>query len=96
MAETGWLPTPNADVAPLVATPPTSVTAVPKLDPSTRNCTVPVGVPLDEVTVAVKVIDWPKAEGFAEEASAVAVPPEETFWPPARPPELLLKPPVAL
>ena len=35
--------------------------------------TVPVGVPVaDDVTVAVKVTAWPKAEGFSEEINVVA------------------------
>ncbi len=33
--------------------------------------TVPVGVGPDPVTVAVKVTDWPKTEGLAEEATVV-------------------------
>ena len=37
--------------------------------------TVPVGVPPEEVIVAVKVTDDPDADGFAEELSAVLVEP---------------------
>lgn len=49
-------------VAPLVALPlPFRPTAVPKFVPSTLNCTLPVGVPVDpldeSVTVAVNVTD---------------------------------------
>jgi hypothetical protein len=35
--------------------------------------TAPVGVPPGPVTVAVKVTDWPKVEGFGEADSAVAL-----------------------
>jgi hypothetical protein len=37
------------------------------------NVTVPVGVPLPDVTVAVKVTDCPAFEGFSEDASDVEV-----------------------
>ena len=43
------------------------------------NVTVPVGVPVPgatTLTVAVKVTDWPKTDGFTLEASAVVV----VFW----------------
>jgi hypothetical protein len=54
-----------------VAEPDTSVTGVPKLVPSIANCTVPVGeLP---VTVAVKLTDWPYADGFELEVTAVVV-----------------------
>src|ERR1043165_10274794 len=46
-----------------------------KMAPS-LNVTVPVGVPEPgetAVTVAVKVTDWPKTEGFCEEAKATAL-----------------------
>jgi hypothetical protein len=36
---------------------------------------VPVGVPPDEVIVAVKVTDDPDADGFADELNAVLVAP---------------------
>jgi hypothetical protein len=35
--------------------------------------TVPVGVPLALVTVAVKVTDWPKTLGFTDEVTTVVV-----------------------
>jgi hypothetical protein len=39
-----------------------------------RNVTVPVGVPVPGgVTVAVKVTDWPKTDGLADDVSVVAV-----------------------
>jgi hypothetical protein len=54
------------------ATPFTSVglprTAVPFL-----KVTFPFGVPPADVTVALKVTDWPKVEGFRLDESAVAV-----------------------
>jgi hypothetical protein len=40
------------------------------------NVTVPVGVPEPgevTVTIAVKVTDWPKTDGFTEELTAVVV-----------------------
>ena len=42
------------------------------VDPS-LNVTVPVGVPEVAVTVAVKVTDCPKADGFTDEVRAVVV-----------------------
>jgi len=53
-----------------------SGTGVPKLTPSTTNCTVPVGGAAEPellVTVAVKVTDWPVTEGFADDVTAVEV-----------------------
>jgi hypothetical protein len=44
--------------------------------PPSLKMTVPVGVPVlgdVAVTVAVKVTDWPKTEGLADEAIAVVV-----------------------
>ena len=55
-----------------VATPPLSV-PVPSVVAPLRNVTVPVGLSLFEMTVAVKVMDWPKADGLTEEASVVEV-----------------------
>src|SRR6266487_916316 len=75
MAVMMWLPAERVEVPALVALPPDKVT-VPKLLPSILNCTVPVGVPepgATAVTVAVKVIDWPKQDGFAELVTAVVV-----------------------
>jgi hypothetical protein len=37
------------------------------------NVMVPEGTPADEVTVAVKVTDCPKVEGFGADVTAVAV-----------------------
>jgi len=53
-----------------------TVTAVPKFEPSTTNCTVPVGTVLPDTgaTVAVKVTDCPTVEGFTDEVSVTVVP----------------------
>jgi hypothetical protein len=42
--------------------------------------TVPVGVPLGALTVAVKVTGWPYADGFSEEVSAALVLAWFTVW----------------
>jgi hypothetical protein len=65
------VPVARAEVA-QVATPDDIACAVQPVigvAPS-RNCTVPVGVPLAPDTVAVKVTDWPLVDGFAEEVRA--------------------------
>ncbi len=55
-----WAPALMAVVGREVAEPlPFSATGAPKLVPSILNCTVPVGVPDPEVTVAVNVTLWP-------------------------------------
>ena len=62
---------------PLVKVPVPSV-LVPFL-----KVTVPLGVPAPGetgLTVAVKVTDWPKTEGLAEEVKAVAVEAMLTTW----------------
>jgi len=65
------LPTANAVVA-KVAIPPVIV-PVPIVVPPLANVTVPVGAAPADVTVAVKVTDWPEVDGFTEEANAVVV-----------------------
>jgi hypothetical protein len=58
-----------------VAVPPDSV-PVPIVAPLSLNVTVPVGVPAPgetAATVAVKVTDWPKVEGFCDELIVVVV-----------------------
>jgi hypothetical protein len=56
-----------------VAVPPESV-PLPIWVPLSLNATVPVGVPEGiPSTCAVKVTDWPKTLGLAEETSVVAV-----------------------
>jgi hypothetical protein len=51
---------------------PVPITVVPSL-----NVTVPVGVPVPEVTetVAVNVTDWPEHDGLADEVTTVEVVP---------------------
>jgi len=59
-----------------VAVPPLSV-PVPNVVTPSLNVTVPVGVlepGAAAVTVAVKVTDWPKTEGFCELLTAVVLP----------------------
>src|SRR3989442_712807 len=76
-----WLPTDKAEVA-SVADPalrgPVSRVVVPSL-----NVTVPEGVPapgLFAVTVVVKVTNWPKSDGLADETTAVVVAYLLTVW----------------
>jgi hypothetical protein len=65
-----WLPRLSALVE-NVAVPAASV-PVPSVVLPSLKVTVPVGDdPPDPLTVAVKVMDWPKALGLAEELSAV-------------------------
>src|SRR5262249_45154387 len=88
-------------VAPLVAIAAApdhgSGTAAPNDTPSTKNWTVPVGVavlmpaPAVLATVAVKVTDCPKIEGFTEEVTFVDVGAGLTVW--FSVPELPLKAP---
>jgi hypothetical protein len=44
------------------------------------NVTVPVGVGPAELTVTVKVTDWPYVEGFSPELTVVAVVFLFTLW----------------
>ena len=46
---------------------------VPSLVEPSLNVTVSVGVPPLDVTVAVKVTDWPDFDGFREEVTEVEV-----------------------
>ena len=58
-----------------VAEPEDSVTEPSEVEPS-KNSTVPFAVPAPgepAATVAVKVTDSPKTEGFTEDANAVVV-----------------------
>jgi hypothetical protein len=56
-----------------VATPPASV-AVPRFEvPFMTNLTLPVGVPDEDETVAVKVTGCPAVEGFGEDVRPTAV-----------------------
>ena len=53
---------------------------VPRVVAPSVNVTGPVGVPMDDVTIAVKVTADPKADGFRLELSAVAVGATFTVW----------------
>ena len=68
-----WLPTASVEVekaaCPLVLTATAEARTV---EPSAK-VTEPDGVPLIEVTVAVKVTDWPEFDGFGVEATVVDV-----------------------
>ena len=55
-----------------VATPPDNV-PVPRVVAPSRNVTVPVGVPPDPVTVAVKVTDCPETVGLTLDYTTVVV-----------------------
>ena len=61
-----------------VAEPELNVTAEPMALPLSKNWIVPVAVEL--LTVAVKVTDWPKTEGFAEDVKVVVVFALFTTW----------------
>jgi hypothetical protein len=54
-------------LAGLTATPPDNATPEARVTPSTTNFTVPVGVPAPEETVAVKLTESPKLDGFSDE-----------------------------
>jgi len=92
-----WLPT--ASVAVLneaVVTPAVvvTVTGLPVLLPSIWNWTVPVGVPLGTLIVAVNVTLWPNAAALAEERTVVVlavVPLVLTTCPPDKVPLLVAK-----
>jgi hypothetical protein len=53
----------------LVAVAPDKLTREPKFTPSMTNCTVPVGVPAADETVAVKYSEPPKVDGLSDEAT---------------------------
>jgi hypothetical protein len=55
-----------------LASPPASA-AVPRFALPLLNVTMPVGVPDEEETVAVKLTDCPTVEGFSDEVSAMGV-----------------------
>ena len=55
-----------------IAMPPLTVPE-PIWFPPSMKVIVPVGIPVAQETVAVKVTDWPNAEGFIEEFDAVEV-----------------------
>ena len=93
------MPAASDETAALLAVPPESVAAAPKLTPFVLNCTVPLGVPAPgatAVTVAVKVTACPTNEGFVEELTAVELLALFTVWPPESVPVLALKLPSPL
>src|SRR2546429_683543 len=66
VAVTGWSPTPRVEVTSETAAWLARVTGLPNADPSTKNCTVPVGVPAPGATgatLAVKLTGRPHDEG---------------------------------
>ena len=70
-----WLPIASPDVV-NVAIPEPFKVPVPRVVEPSRNVTVPVGTPdpgASEVIVAVKVTDWPKTDGLADEATTEVV-----------------------
>jgi hypothetical protein len=69
------VPTLNVDVASVAVVTPAVVLSVPvpMLTPLSLNVTVPVGVPDAADTIAVKVTDWLKVDGFRELARVVVV-----------------------
>ena len=73
------MPADKLDVLKLVWPAPFS-TPMPMLVPPSLNVTVPLGVPLPLVTVAVKVTAWASPEGFREEDSVVEVATPFTVW----------------
>ena len=87
-----WLPTARVEEV-NVALPAVTVTALASVVVPSVNLTVPVGVPLDEVIVAVSVTDDPDVDGFAEEVTVVVVDPPVTTCDSAVL-ALLVKPPV--
>jgi hypothetical protein len=72
-AVTECVPTANPVAGGLTATPLTKAVGAPRFDPSTWNCTDPVGVPPALVTVAVYVTACPNTAGFTDATTAVAV-----------------------
>jgi hypothetical protein len=74
-----WLPAESVAVD--IDAVPDAKLAVPRVVAESRNVTVPVGVPVNcGVTVAVKVIVWPKIDGFKELATALELVALFTVW----------------
>jgi hypothetical protein len=61
------------DVVLNVACPETFSVPVPRVMVPSLNITEPVGTPPLELTVAVKVTDWPSTDGFSDEAIVALV-----------------------
>ena len=75
-----FVPVLNAAVV-NVATPLAFTAELPSVEVPSINFTVPVGmIPVNELTVAVKVTDALSVEGFSDEVSAVVVFPACTVW----------------
>ena len=74
-----WLPTERLLVV-MLATPVGLRGPLPREEAPSEKLTVPVGVPLAVVTVAVKVTVWPETEGLAEDARVVVVTALLTCW----------------
>jgi hypothetical protein len=72
-----WLPTASVEEV-NVALPAVTVTALARVVVPSVNLTVPVGVPLADAMVAVRVTDDPDVDGFAEEVTVVVVDPPVT------------------
>jgi hypothetical protein len=76
-------PTAKADVVTVAWAAALTGRAEPRLVVPSRNCTVPVGVVPDHpAMVAVKVTDWPAADGFTDDVVAVVVFTFDTGTPP--------------
>src|SRR5438093_7765852 len=76
------------------AVPADRTSGPPRLDPSTLNCTDPLGVPEPGAiapTVAVNVTDWPNTDGLTEEVTEALLPALFTTWAEAMVPVLPLK-----
>jgi hypothetical protein len=82
-----WLPTASMAVDNVAWPLPLSAPEPMFVAPS-KNATAPVGVPLPELTVAVKFTLCPKVEGFGLEASVVVV--EALFCTTVRIPDALV------
>ncbi len=68
-----WLPSVSPDV--VKSALPATTGPVPRIVGPFLNVTVPVAVPIVDVTVAVNVTDEPKTDGFFDEVTEVVVAP---------------------
>lgn len=65
-----WVPTESDDVVQDAEPPESATDAQPAIAvPPSLKLTVPVGVPLEPETDALKVTGWPEVDGFCEEPS---------------------------
>jgi hypothetical protein len=68
-----WVPTVRVEVVKL-AFPEASKAVLPSIVPLFLNVTVPEGVPPpDELTLALKVTDWPNIDGFSADVIVTAL-----------------------